>query len=103
MLKNMAIHAAHKHAGGLFNVRYGFALLKDRSTPISAKALSMVIGLMLTGLLLILEIPLDGIIAFLAPFLGIAADIAFDGAELLLLPVLFACLVLPRLVRPLPN
>jgi hypothetical protein len=59
---------------------------------------SISIGILLTFLLALLEIPLESVVAFFLPFLGVAIDTVFDGAEFMLLPVIFASALLPLLV-----
>ena len=89
----------HSQRGGLFEVKYGFALFRDRNVPITSKLLALTIGVAVTGLLAALEAPIELILGIFLPFIGEAADMLVDGAELILFPMLVACLVLPRLVR----
>lgn len=43
---------------------------------------------------------LEGVLAFLVPVVGVAGDVAIDGAEAVLGPVLVATLLLPYLAPP---
>jgi len=87
--------------GNLLDLRLGVALLRDRRVPPMAKLLSLGLGLVLTYVLIAVEMPLEGIVAAIAPGLGITADVLMDGAETILCPMLFAALLLPH-VAPQP-
>ena len=88
----------HVRRGGMFDAKYGFALFKDRSVPITAKATALAIGVALTALLMAVEAPLELLLGIFLPFIGEAADMLVDGAEFVIFPILIACMVLPRLV-----
>ncbi len=90
---------AHKHVreGGLFDIRLGFALLRDRRVSVATKALALAMGAGLTSLLVAVEFPLEGIMAAMLPFVGWVIDAAVDGMEVLIVPVLAAMLFLPYL------
>ena len=94
-----AQQAARKHMGegNALDVRAGWALLRDRNVPVKPKLMALGFGVALTAGLVALEMPLETILAFVAPFLGLAADFLIDGAEMLLCPVLFAALLMPHL------
>jgi hypothetical protein len=100
-----AVHTAvgsHLQPGGALDVRFGFALLRDRRVPLRYKILALLLGAGLVGLLISLELPLEGILAVMLPFLGILLDGVADGLEAIVGPVVFASLILPFLVpRPL--
>jgi len=49
------------------------------------------------GLIELLQVPLESILAFILPVVGIAGDLAVDGAEAVIGPVLVAALLLPYL------
>ena len=97
--------AAHKviqrqtRRGGIFDVKYGFALFRDRNVPVTSKLLALTIGVALTGFLMAIEAPVEILLGIFLPFIGEAADLLVDGAEVILFPIVIACLVLPRLVR----
>jgi len=84
----------HGRRHGWFDVRHGFALLRSREVPVGKKAAALAIGLVVTGLLYLFEIPMEAVLGVLLPFLGLGFDLAVDGLELVILPILFACLVL---------
>jgi hypothetical protein len=89
--------AHHSRRGGIFDFRFGFELMIDRRVPFAAKFISLVIGLALTGMLLTLEAPLELLLGAFLPLLGFAADAIVDGLEIVVLPLLFASLLLPHL------
>ena len=81
----------------LLDVKFGFALMRDHRIPLRAKAISVLLGLAITGLVEVLEIPVEGLLTFLLPILGAAGDVVVDGAELIAGPLLLAALLLPFL------
>jgi len=88
-------HAVHQ----VGRLKRGYQLLLDRNVGIGPKLLAVGLGIFFTVLLIALEVPLEGVLAFLLPFAGAITDAAFDGIEMLLLPTLFACLLMPSLVK----
>jgi len=58
---------------------------------------AMAIGLLLTIVLQVLELPLEAVLAALLPVAGIAVDFAVDGLEFAILPFVFASIVMTRL------
>ena len=82
------------------NIRLGYRLLRDRRVPIRAKLMALGIGAACIGALEVLELPLEGVLAAILPLIGITGDIAFDGAEAVVGPVVIATMVLPCLVAP---
>ena len=81
----------------LFEFKLGIALLKDSRVPIRHKALAILLGILITGVLELLELPFEAILAGLIPVLGIPGDILFDGIEAVGGPIIFGCLILPFL------
>jgi len=79
----------------LLDVPLGFALMRDRRVPLKSKALAVLLGLALTGLVEFLEIPLEGVLAMLLPILGAVGDIVVDGAEMVAGPLLLSGVLLP--------
>ncbi len=73
-------------------------MLRDRQVSLVAKLIALAFGVALTAMLLLLEIPLEGLLGLFLPFIGFAADVVVDGLEFLILPVLFAGLILPHLL-----
>lgn len=88
-----------RHVGkhGLLDCGTGFALFKDRSVPVSSKVLALGIGIACTVLLIAVEAPIEFLVGLLLPFVGVAADMLIDGVEFFVLPLLIACIVLPRI------
>ena len=79
----------------LIDMKLGFALMRDSRVPLRSKFIAALLGLAITGIVEVLEIPVEGVLAALLPFLGAAGDMALDGAELLAGPLLLANLLLP--------
>ncbi len=73
--------------------------MRDRGVPGRIKLLALFIGLLCTVLLELLEIPLETVVAVLLPFVGPAVDLAIDGAEFVLLPLLLAAAFMPHLQK----
>ncbi|HLK59849.1 MAG TPA: hypothetical protein VKU00_25025 [Chthonomonadaceae bacterium] len=88
--------------GGFLDVGLGFALLKDRRVSWKTKLLALLLGAGILGLLVLLELPVETIIAGLLPALGVMMDVTIDGLEFVAGPILFAVLLLPHLApKPL--
>ena len=78
----------------------GFALLRDQRVPIRAKLIALGVGAAVITVMELVQIPFESIVAALLPFGGGPADLALDGAEAVVGPILVACLLLPRLTPP---
>ena len=81
----------------LLDVRFGFALMRDRRVAVRLKLLAILIGLAVTALVEFLEIPIEGVLSALLPLLGFVGDIVVDGAEAVAGPLILAGLLLPFL------
>ncbi|HZP83695.1 MAG TPA: hypothetical protein VFB21_18790 [Chthonomonadaceae bacterium] len=94
----MAHKAAARHAGsgGALDIRFGFALFRDRRVPPGAKLLAVGLGAALVAALIALELPLEGLWGLLLPLLGVPF-VTLDGLEMILGPALLGALLLPRL------
>jgi hypothetical protein len=79
------------------NPKLGYLLMKDGRVPRRAKGLSIALALLITVMVEALELPVEGILAASLPVVGIVGDGLVDFAELLGLPILFSCLLLPFL------
>jgi len=79
------------------SMKLGYALLRDRRISIRAKLIALGIGAAVVGLVELLQIPFESVAAFILPVLGITGDLAIDGAEAVIGPVVLATLVLPYL------
>jgi hypothetical protein len=82
------------------NMTLGYALLRDRRVPIRAKLIALGIGAAGVGAIELLQLPVEGVVAALLPLIGAAGDLALDGAEAVIGPVLIATLLLPHLAPP---
>ena len=79
------------------DLKLGYALLRDRRVPFRSKAASLALGLGALVLVGILELPVEAILAALVPLIGLGGDLLLDGVEIIVGPLLAACLVLPYL------
>ena len=79
------------------NMTLGYALLRDHRVPIRTKLIALGIGAASVGAFELLQLPVEGIVAALLPLVGAAGDLALDGAEAVIGPVLIATLLLPHL------
>ncbi len=84
--------AREAHRRGWFDMRLGFALLRDKRVSILVKLAAIASGVTLTAILVALEVPIESLVGFLLPFLGFVLDFAVDGLEIVLLPLLFSSL-----------
>ncbi len=99
LLGHRAVHqaASHPAARRALDWRLGLRLLRDRRVPLRAKAMALGLGALALVAVEIFEIPLELLLVTLLPLLGLAADIAIDGLELVAVPMMVATLVLPFL------
>src|ERR1700693_2675308 len=79
------------------NMQLGYAPLRDRRVSIRAQLIALGIGAAAVGAIELLQLPVEGVVAALLPFIGAAGDLALDGAEAVIGPVLIATLVLPHI------
>jgi hypothetical protein len=79
------------------NMTLGYALLRHRRVPIRTKLIALGIGAAGVGAFELLQLPVEGVVAALLPLIGAAGDLALDGAEAVIGPVLIATLLLPHL------
>jgi hypothetical protein len=75
----------------------GYALLRDQRVSVRAKLIALGAGAAVITVLELLQIPFETMVAALLPFVGVPGDLALDGAEAVIGPILVACLLLPRL------
>jgi hypothetical protein len=95
MISAIKLPAFFQHP--MLDVKFGFALMRDHRIPLRAKVMAVLLGLGITGLVEVLEIPVEGLLSVLLPILGAAGDVVVDGAELIAGPLLLAALLLPFL------
>jgi hypothetical protein len=79
------------------NMTLGSILLRDRRVPIRTKLIALGIGAATIGAIELLQLPVEGVFSVLLPFIGAAGDLALDGAEAIIGPVVIATLLLPLL------
>ena len=84
----------------LLDLKLGFALMRDRRVPLHKKALAILIAIALTGLLEILELPVEGLLAMLLSIVGVVGDVVIDGIEAIAGPLMISALLLPFLAPP---
>ena len=75
----------------------GYRLLRDRRVSIRAKLIALGIGAAVMSVVELLQLPIEGVLAAFLPFVGAAGDLALDGAEAIIGPVLIASVLLPHL------
>jgi hypothetical protein len=82
------------------NMPLGYALLRDRRVSVRSKIIALTLGLAVTGLIELLQLPFESVFALLLPVAGAAGDIVIDGAEAVIVPVLVATVLMPYLAPP---
>ena len=92
--------AAHAVIGGhlegsRFNMKLGFALLRDRRVSFWPKLFALGLGGAVVALIIALEISPEALLAIALPGIGLALDFVTDGMEAVLVPFLFGALLLP--------
>lgn len=96
-LRRAVSSGAGQIAGGALDPKFGLKLLRDKRVPLQPKIAALALGLGAVFVLQILELPFEAALALFLPLLGLATDIALNGAELLAGPLLVATLTLPYL------
>ena len=81
--------------GKRLDLRLGMTLFRDKRVPATAKLGAMAIGLAAMMVWNILELPVEALIAFLLPLVGMGIEIAWNGAQTVIGSLLFASLALP--------
>lgn len=81
----------------ILDIKPGIASFRDREVPLSKKAFALSLGAALTIALMAIEFPLESLLAGM--IIGMPIDISMDGLEAVFGPVLFACVILPRLLN----
>jgi hypothetical protein len=79
------------------NPRKGYNMMLDLDVSAGKKILAIGVGVLFTGALVLLEVPLDLFVAAL-PGVGLAVDFLANSFEAVAVPLLIACMVLPRIV-----
>ena len=99
MLGRHAMHRvlAKQAPTGRMDFRFGMKLWRDRRVPAKAKIQALLLSLLAMFFLNVLEIPAEAILLLALPMLGIPIDIAWNGLENIVGPILFMGWMLPRL------
>ncbi len=82
------------------NAPLGYALLRDRRVSLRPKLMALGAGLAAAAMIEILQIPVESFLALILPVFGVAGDIALDGMEAVVVPVLVATLLMPYMAPP---
>ena len=77
------------------NILFYRKLLLDSSIPFRFKIIAYVIGLVVFGVLSLVELPVEAALAFCLPLIGVVGDVAIEGSEFIAVPLIVAALVLP--------
>jgi hypothetical protein len=83
--------------GKQVDAKLGIALFRDRRVPVPVKMAAIAVGVVLMTILNALELPLEAVIAFLLPFVGLGVGLIWNGAETVIGALLFSALALPFL------
>ncbi len=83
--------------GKPLDLQLGIALFRDKRVPVAAKMGAMAIGFGAIMAWNVLELPVEALIAFLLPVVGLGIDIAWNGAQTIVGSLLFAGLALPHI------
>ena len=103
MLKTLLIHLLRREAtqrvgaSKTLDWRVGVRLWGDSRVPMTAKFQAIALGLIGLTLLNVLQIPLDALLIWLLPLVGLVVDFAWNGLELLVVPFVISTLALPFL------
>lgn len=97
LLRKAVAGGAANVAGNFLDPKFGLKLLRDGRVPVKSKLAALALGLGAIFVLQILELPIEAALALLLPIVGVAADFALEGVELLAGPLLIATLTLPYL------
>jgi hypothetical protein len=81
--------------GKRVDAKLGIALFRDKRVPVAAKMAAIALGFGLMTVLNALQLPLEAVIAFLIPFVGLGVEVMWNGAETIVGTLLFSSLVLP--------
>ena len=100
IVQTVAGHAANGFVKKHLSVRYGWTLMRDRQISGWTKLVALAIGIAALGAIIALELPLETIVAVLMPGVGSVLGLFVDGLELIALPVIVGCLVLPKIAKP---
>ena len=80
----------------LFDLKLGYALLRDRRVALRYKIAALALGYAGVAILACVEFPFEELIAVI-PFIGMLGDVALDGLEAIYVPFILASLILPYL------
>ncbi len=96
LLGDRLVHKELKRrTNGFFDVRLGIRLLRSKQVPVRPKLLATGLACALLAALLAAEFPIESLLATL--LVGMPIDVAVDGLEIIVAPLLFTALMLPWL------
>ena len=84
------------------DIPLGWAMMRDPRVSAFRKLFALAIGIGVVSLLIALELPLELLTMVLLPIAGEILTFVIDGVEMLVLPGLIACAILP-LMQPKPK
>lgn len=90
-VKKAVAHQARRQG---IDLKLGFALFRDKRVPRSAKFVAVVLGLVAMVLLNVIELPAEAFVAIALPLIGVPFDLAFNGIENVIGPVLLSAFFL---------
>jgi hypothetical protein len=96
-LNSPLAHRRRRYEATSMNAPLGYALLRDRRVSLRPKCVALGVGLAVMGIIQLLQVPFESVLAFVLPGVGAAGDVAVDGVEAVVLPVLVATLLMPYL------
>src|SRR5262249_42123954 len=82
--------------GRPLDFRLGVALFRDRRVPVPPKMMALPLAAIVILSRSAMEMPLEALLAFLLPIVGAGIDLAFNGIENIVGPLLLAALLLPH-------
>jgi len=82
--------------GGAFDLKLGMALLKDGRVPTGAKMLALALGFAGVAVFDAFQLPLEALLAFALPVLGLGINLVSDGMEYTLGAFLLGSVLLPH-------
>ena len=79
----------------LKNLKLGFALMWDRRVPVYTKLMAWGLAVGITAIVLVIELPIEALMAAVFSHSGFVGDFILDGVEAIVGPIILSCLLLP--------
>lgn len=79
------------------NLSLGYALMSDRRVPSRAKLFTLAFAIAIIAVVLVVELPVEALIAVPLSTSGFTGDMTIDGVEAMAGLIIFSCLLLPFL------